>query len=140
MARKVFAAAAATAIIVSTAPAAAQAPETIPAAELQWRNMFPGVDFAPAYGDWEKEAHGNFVRFAPGTKVPIHTHTNDYHAVMVSGQMANLFEGDQRVVIDPGTYFYMAPTRPHGHECVSQDPCFFYVHGDALWDLELIEE
>jgi quercetin dioxygenase-like cupin family protein len=100
--------------------------------------MFPGVEFAPAYGDWEKEAHGKFVRFAPGGMAPMHTHTNAYHAVMISGQMANLYD-EGRSNVGPGDYWFVAARRPHGHECVSAEPCFFYTYGDALWDIQLSE-
>ena len=38
--------------------------------KLAWVTMAPGIEFAPAFGDWNKEAHGKFVRFAPGAAVP----------------------------------------------------------------------
>lgn len=139
MVKIAFAAASALALAAAAAPAIAQAPDTLSQGELQWRTMFPGVEFAPAYGDWEKEAHGKFVRFAPGTTVPMHTHSGAYHGVMISGRMANLLDAGSRVAIEPGSYFYIAATRPHGHECISAEPCLFYTYGDTLWDLQLIE-
>lgn len=139
MARKVICAAAAAAILAAAAPALAETPDHLTPTQLQWQTMIPGVGFAPAYGDWEKGAHGKYVRFDPGTVVPMHTHTNDYHGAMISGQMVNLYDGGQRVDINSGDYWYVAATRPHGHECVSKEPCFFYTYGDALWDIQLVE-
>lgn len=138
MVKMAFAASAAAAILAT--PGIAQSSDVTAASALQWRTMFPGVEFAPAHGDWEKEAHGKFVRFAPGTKVPMHTHGAPYHAVMVSGRMANLLAADTRVEVEPGAYFHMAAGRAHGHECVSAEPCLFYTYSDSLWDLKLIEE
>lgn len=54
MVKIAFAAASALALAAAAAPAIAQAPDTLSQGELQWRTMFPGVEFAPAYGDWEK--------------------------------------------------------------------------------------
>jgi quercetin dioxygenase-like cupin family protein len=133
-----LAAFAAASLLAAASPPAAQAPDRIPAAALEWQEMIPGVHFAPAHGDWEEGPHGKFVRFAPGTQVPMHTHTNGYRGVMISGQMANLFEG-AREEIGPGDYWLVAEKRPHGHECVSKDPCFFYTYGDSLWDIQLSE-
>jgi beta-alanine degradation protein BauB len=115
----------------------AKAGDTIAVADLQWKEMFPGVKFALSYGDWEKGAHGKFVRIDHGTKVPLHLHSNDYHAVLISGRMANLFEGGQRTEVATGDYFYMAGKRPHAHECMTQDGCFFYTYGAEAWDIEL---
>ena len=139
MAKRLVAAAAAAALLVSASPALAQSAENLPAAQLEWREMVPGVEFAPAYGDWEKQAHGKFVRIAPAAQVPMHTHTNAYRGVMISGRMANLYDGGKRVEIGPGDYWYVAGARPHGHDCLSTEPCFFYTYGDSLWDLQLIE-
>lgn len=139
MARTIIAAAAAAALFASASPALAQPPEILPAAQLEWREMFPGVVFAPAYGDWEKGAHGKYVRFDTGTMVPMHTHTNAYHGVMISGRMANLYDAGKRVEVGPGDYWYVAGARAHGHECLSKEPCFFYTYGDDLWNLQLLE-
>jgi quercetin dioxygenase-like cupin family protein len=115
----------------------AHATETLDRADLRWQEMVPGVSFAPAYGDWNKEGHGKFVRILHGTEVPLHIHSNDYHAVVVAGRMANLFEDGQRKEVGPGDYFYMRAGRPHAHDCISEEPCFFYTYGDGSWDIEL---
>lgn len=129
--------AAAVAGVALCAGAQAKAGDSIAVADLQWKEMFPGVKFAPSYGDWEKGAHGKFVRIDHGAKVPLHLHSNDYRAVLISGRMANLFEGDQRTEVGAGDYFYMAAKRAHAHECMTEDGCFFYTYGDGLWDIEV---
>lgn len=112
----------------------AQGRDRVTPADLQWKQIVPGAHFAAAYGDWEKGGHGKYVRFVKGVQVPLHRHTNDYHAVVISGQMVNLFEGGQRAPVAPGDYFYMAPMRAHSHECHSEQGCLFYTYGDRLWD------
>lgn len=135
--RKIIIAALAATAIGTQAQAQEVRSDTIGSADLQWKQMFPGVKFAPAYGDWEKGAHGKFVMIDYGAEVPLHLHSNDYHAVIVSGRMANLFAGGERVEIGPGDYFYMAAKRPHAHQCMSREGCVFYTYGDALWDIEV---
>ena len=131
--------AAAAAVLAVTAGAAAYAQGSgiLVKNALQWREMFPGVSFAPAYGDWEKEAHGKYVQISRTAKVPLHTHGNGYRAVVISGRMANLYEGGERVELAPGDHFHMAAKRPHAHECLSEEPCFFYTHSDGSWDIAL---
>ena len=118
--------------------AQAKAGETIAAGDLEWKEIVPGASFAAAYGDWEKGGHGKFVRIQRGAQIPMHTHSNDYRAVVVSGRMVNLFGGDQKTEVAPGDYFYMAAKRPHSHQCLSEEGCVFYTYGDRLWDIEVI--
>ena len=115
----------------------AKARDTIASSELEWKEIVPGAAFAASYGDWEKGAHGKFVRIDRGAQIPMHIHSNDYHAVIVSGRMVNLFADDQKTAVGPGDYFYMAAKRPHSHDCVSEGGCVFYTYGDALWDIEV---
>jgi quercetin dioxygenase-like cupin family protein len=112
----------------------AQASDRVVPSSVQWKQILPGAHFGAAYGDWEKEAHGKYVRFVKGVQIPLHRHTNDYHAVTISGRLVNVFEGGRRVEIAPGDYFYMAPMRAHSHECLSDEGCLFYTYGDRLWN------
>ena len=130
-----IAAVAATAVWGFTAPAVfAQGTDRLAPAGLQWKEIVPGAHFGAAYGDWEKGAHGKYVRFVKGVQIPLHRHTNSYHAVAISGRIVNLFEGGRRVDIAPGDYFHMTGGRAHSHECLSDEGCLFYTYGDKLWD------
>lgn len=133
-------AAAAAAVVFSIGAAAfAQGGDSIARSELQWREIVPGASFAAAYGDWEKGAHGKYVQIVKGAQIPLHVHSNEYRAVMVSGRMANVLDAGTRVEIAPGDFFHMAAKRPHSHECLTEEPCFFYTYGDGHWDIEVVE-
>lgn len=132
--RIALAAASITAIASLAAVASAQGSDRIAPAAIAWKEIVPGAHFGAAYGDWEKGAHGKFVRFAKGVQIPMHRHTNEYHAVAISGRLVNLFEGGRRVDIAPGDYFYMAGGRAHSHECVSDEGCLFYTYAGKAWD------
>ena len=114
--------------------ASAQGSDRIAPGGVQWKEIVPGAHFGAVYGDWEKGAHGKYVRFVKGVQIPLHRHTNAYHAVAISGRIVNLFEGGKRVEIAPGDYFHMAAMRAHSHECLSDGGCLFYTYGDRLWD------
>ena len=101
---------------------------------VQWKEIVPGAHFAATYGDWEKGPHGKYVRFVKGVQIPMHRHSNEYHAVSLSGRVVNLFEGGRKVEIAPGDYFYMAAGRAHSHECLSDGGCLFYTYGTQPWD------
>jgi quercetin dioxygenase-like cupin family protein len=130
---------AAAAMVAGAAAAGAQPGDRLGLQELDWRQMFPGVHFAPAYGAWEEGAHGKYVRIVPGTEIPLHTHPGGYHAVMLSGRMVNILDRDTRVELAPGDSFEMAGGRLHAHDCVSQEPCLFYTHSGQAWSIEVPE-
>lgn len=107
--------------------------------DLAWVEIIPGVDFAAVYGDWAEGAHAKFARFAPGMVAPLHTHTHAYHGVVVQGEFTNPYPGEQGVVMRPGDYWYVPAGMAHSNECVSDEPCVFFTYGDALWDVEMVE-
>ena len=138
---KILLKAATAALVAGSVAVAAQAQtgDTIAVGDLQWKEIVPGASFAAAYGDWEKGAHGKYVRIQRGAQIPMHLHSNDYRAVLISGRLVNLFEGGERVELGAGDYFYMAAKRPHSHECLSEEGCLFYTYSDGLWDIEVSE-
>lgn len=125
---------AAAAALCLAGAAFAQGSDRVAPSAVEWKEIVPGAHFGAAYGEWEKGAHGKYVRFAKGVQIPLHRHTNDYHAVAISGRLVNLFEGGRRVEIAPGDYFYMAAGRAHSHECLSDEGCLFYTYGSRAWD------
>lgn len=138
---RITAAAAAAIALMAGAGASAQSTDTLPTSALKWREMVPNVvSFAPSYGDWEQGAHGKHARIEPGATVPMHTHKQPYHAVVVSGRLTNMLDTqDNRVELAPGDYWYMAGGRAHGHTCTSAEPCLVYTHSPGAWDLTMVE-
>ncbi len=64
--------------------------------DLEWVEIIPGVEFAAVHGDWAEGAHAKFARFAPGMVAPLHTHSHAYHGVVVQGEFANPYAGEER--------------------------------------------
>ena len=108
--------------------------------DLQWGEVIPGVAFANAYGDWQTEAHGKFVRIESGTSVALHTHTNPFHGVMLSGSLTNEYEGEVSPAgMGPGTYWYVPGDVPHINTCLSSEPCVFYTHLPGALDVTFVD-
>jgi quercetin dioxygenase-like cupin family protein len=127
-------------ILGFAASASAQAPAgaVVTFAEsVEWTEMVPGVSFGPVYGDWTVGPHGKLVRFVPGFASDVHTHTHEYHGVVISGTITNPYPGEETPPrMGPGTYFFVPAGAPHTTTCVSEEPCLFYTHGDHLWDIQ----
>lgn len=130
----------AAAVLLTGTAAIAGGTDTVRSGELNWADMIPEiVAFAPAYGN-EADAHGRYARIQPGATVPMHTHGEAYHAVLLSGRLVNLLDtSDNRVEIAPSDYWHMAGGRPHGHICLSAEPCLVYIHSEGPWSATLVE-
>lgn len=124
------------------APVAAQdAPSHTPYADAPWTEIAPGIAFAAVYGDWQAERHGKLIRFEAGASVPLHTHTHAYRGVVLQGRLTNPYADEHEPpVMGPGDTWRVPGGVPHRNACVSDEPCLFYTHGDAAWDLAVVED
>ncbi|HMB92188.1 MAG TPA: tetratricopeptide repeat protein [Rhodothermales bacterium] len=115
--------------------------EMVHTADVEWTELIPGVAFAAVYGDWQADAHGKLVRFAPGAVAPLHTHTYPYRGVMLQGRLTNPYVGeDEPPEMGPSDAWFVPGGVPHSNTCVSEEPCLFYTYGDARWDIEVVEQ
>jgi quercetin dioxygenase-like cupin family protein len=74
-----------------------------------------------------------------GLASPTHTHTHDYYSIVISGTVTNPFEGEEDPPeMGPGDAWCVPGGAVHRIACVSEEPCLFHTHGDALWDLQLV--
>src|SRR5262249_36200694 len=69
--------------------AMSKTPVVIPAADLKWTDLdpkgAPGVKIADVSGDHTKGAFSAFMKFPAGFAAPLHTHTNAFKIVVISG-------------------------------------------------------
>jgi hypothetical protein len=76
----------------AVAKGAAKAPELTQFSELTWTPIMkegPLPAVAPIEGDGMKGAYMGFLKLPAGFESPPHSHTNDYWAVLVQGQMTH---------------------------------------------------
>jgi quercetin dioxygenase-like cupin family protein len=93
-----------------------------------------GCALAVLHGDPAKPNADVFFRVPAGAALPVHWHTSAERMVLVAGELRVDFEGQQPIVLTPGTYAYGPPGRPHGGACVSATPCVLFIAFEAPID------
>lgn len=88
----------------------------------------PGPELAVVTGDPQKGG-GFFLKLPPGTKPGLHTHTSDYHAIVISGAPRHWLPGEEKKAkpLGPGSYWFQPGGQPHGDECTGTEPCVLYL-------------
>lgn len=112
----------------------------LPVEAKQFTPAFSGNDaitFATAYGDRNKHEHGTFGRFPANFETPSHTHSHDYRAVVISGEMTNPFEGQKNPpILRPGSFWSVSAGSVHTTACVSSTPCEFFMYSAKPFDFK----
>jgi quercetin dioxygenase-like cupin family protein len=88
----------------------------------------PGPELAVVTGDLQKGG-GFFLKVPPGTKPGLHTHTADYHAIVISGAPRHWLPGEDKQAkpLGAGSYWFQPGNQPHGDECTGTEPCVLYL-------------
>jgi quercetin dioxygenase-like cupin family protein len=100
-------------------------------------NPKTGIQVANVWGDVAKGAHGAFFRFDPGFVSPLHTHTYDYYAVVIKGDLENYQPGQKPEKLGPGSYWYQRGKQAHTTACVSKEPCEIYIVQQNKFDAQI---
>lgn len=101
------------------------------AGELQWG---PCPDFLPEgcriavlQGDPSQPNADIFFRLPGGAAAERHWHHSAERMVLVSGELQVDYDGQEPVVLRPGTYAYGPAELPHSAECRSAEPCVLFI-------------
>jgi quercetin dioxygenase-like cupin family protein len=89
---------------------------------------------AAAFGDLGHAAHGTYVKMPAGFVSPVHTHTEDYYAVVISGVGVNGLPGSADVQLPAGSYWIQKGGEPHVTKCVSANECIFFINQPGKFD------
>jgi hypothetical protein len=88
----------------------------------------------PAYGDMLHGRHGTFVRMPHGFISRVHTHTEDYFAVVIQGVAANQAPGGKVIPLPVGSYWFQRGEEPHVTQCLSKTDCLFFLVQPGKFD------
>jgi hypothetical protein len=98
---------------------------------LQWAPcpsfMPKGCGLAVLHGDPAKPNADIFLRLPAKTTIPEHWHTSAERMVLVSGELAVTYKGQERVVLRPGMYAYGPAKLPHTASCESGASCVLFI-------------
>lgn len=89
---------------------------------------------APAFGDLNHGAHGTFIKMPAGFVSPIHTHTEDYYAVVISGVGVNGLPGGADIPLPVGSYWFQKGGERHVTKCISPNECIFFLSQPGKFD------
>lgn len=99
--------------------------------ELEWGScpefLPPDCEIAVLQGDPGKQNADIFFKLQGNTKAAHHWHTSAERMVLVSGELHVDFDGQEPVVMKPGTYAYGPAKLPHKAACRSSDPCVLFI-------------
>jgi hypothetical protein len=92
------------------------------------------VKAAPAYGDFAHGAHGTFLKMPAGFATPIHSHTDDYYGVVISGVGVNVAVGGTEIPLPAGSYWFQKGGERHITKCISSNECIFFISQSTKFD------
>lgn len=99
--------------------------------ELQWGpcpDFLPeGCEIAVLQGDPAEHNADIFFRLPGGAVADRHWHRSAERMVLVSGELQVDYDGQDSVVLEPGTYAYGPAELPHSAECHSAEPCVLFI-------------
>ena len=96
-----------------------------------------GPQTANAWGDGQSGPHGTFWKFAGGFTSPPHTHTADYHAVVIKGTVMNYAPDDKAPKeLGPGAYFTQPGGVAHITACKAGSECLMYSYMEGKFDFQ----
>jgi hypothetical protein len=94
----------------------------------------------PSYGNLQTGKHGTFVKMPAGFSSAIHTHTEDYYAVVIKGVGTNHAPSDKDVPLPVGSYWFQKGEEPHVTKCLSKTDCLFFLVQPGKFDYVLTEK
>jgi len=89
---------------------------------------------AAAYGDHTHGAHGTFIKMPAGFVSKVHTHTEDYWGVVISGVAVNEKPGGPDLALPVGSYWFQKGGERHVTKCISASECIFFISQNGKFD------
>lgn len=68
-----------------------------------------------------------FFKLPPNTRVPVHWHSSAERMILVAGEMQVDYEGQDPVVLTPGTYAYGPAKLRHTATCLDAGECILFI-------------
>lgn len=114
-------------------------------ADLEWGpcpDFIPeGCEIAVLHGDPAQRNADIFFKVPGGSfTVPHHRHTSAERMVLVAGELLVQYDGQEAIVLKPGTYAYGPPQLPHSATCQSKEPCVLFIAFEEPVDAIAIAE
>lgn len=99
-----------------------------------------GCRIAVLHGDPSRPNADIFFQVPADFYVPLHWHSSAERMVLVSGSLQVTYEGQETVVLKPGSYAYGPAKLAHDAYCEKGDPCTLFIAFEAPVDAVAAEE
>ncbi len=117
--------------IAQTPPQSVALARTFQDADLQWGPcpafLPEGCAIAVLHGDPSQDNADIFFKVPAKSTVPRHWHTSAERMVLVSGELHVTYDGQDTVMLSPGTYAYGPAKLSHKAFCASEVPCVLAI-------------
>lgn len=107
-----------------------------PAGDLQWTDVpdFPGVQMAVVDGDPAKGPGHFLIKLKEGFVAPLHHHTSDHFATVLSGTMSFTIDGKE-TLLPAGSFFVFKGKKEHITRCLPGADCVLSLDVRGKWDV-----
>lgn len=115
---------------------AAETSVSVPVNDVKFFDTGVGpLKAAPGFGDLSKGAHSTFVKLPAGFVSPLHTHTEDYYGVVITGVVANEVDASAKDrPLPPGSYWFQKGKAKHVTKCLSANECVVFITQPGKFD------
>jgi len=122
--------------LASAAVAAKGASVLIPTADVKWSDVpdFKGLQMATLDGDPGKGPSHFLVKFVGGFSAPVHHHTADHFATVVSGTLVLTVDGKEQK-LPAGSFFSFSGKKAHSTRCEAGADCVLAMDARGAWDV-----
>jgi hypothetical protein len=116
-------------------PKKAARPVIRPAAEIAWTPLVPelgakGPQISVVFGELKKGPVGLLIKQPAGARPGPHTHTSDYWAVVVTGQLQDFEPGMAASAkkLPSGSWWMQPGKAAHDNHCVPGSECVLFAY------------
>jgi len=98
--------------------------------DTAFQQLFPGVAVHFVYGGIGMGVPtAQLGRIDAGLTFPSHSHSDDYHAVLIKGRFQHweVGDADKGPVMLPGATFFQGKNAPHYDSCLGPEQCLVFV-------------
>jgi quercetin dioxygenase-like cupin family protein len=125
--------------LMGVAAAQGQKAVHVDSGKVTYKETSPGVTVSTVWGDPDKGPYGAFTKFAPGTKVALHTHPNDIRLVVLKGAYIYKPEKGAEIRVGPGQYLFLPGGDRHESGGDAKEGALFYDTGTGPFGLDMVK-
>lgn len=114
----------------------------MPAGDMKWESTPgapPDVKGVTLWGDPAKGPYGGIQKFPAGFSAPLHTHSSDLRAVVISGTFLVAPEGGSDNRLPVGSYEFLPSTFKHTTKCDAGAECLVFIEANGKFDVKPVE-